>query len=458
MAIRAGSGGLKYRLPNRSQTQARQNAAAASAGGSASATAFSANRRYAGVKKRLRHEASQSAINRRFDAQQKYYDREHYAAKEISRQKAATALEKQRAASAKDRQQDALIVQESQAEIDREVTRRRNKVLDARAEEQIKAKEELRKAKEEQEQLKTDRDYQDQIATGERILSEEDKETLEDELDEFITEGLDNKTLVLTPEAKAKLEKLGREAYLESLMPEQLADFKRQQKTQKRRILRGAKKRPALTGAQNYTQNRIYLDRETGEPVGPGKGGIAGTVDPRTKAFTPTFPEVDQSKLDKSRAQEANEIMDSQVVGVGKGPRDRVQNYDVAVREQRRREKIRQQGGVGDTPEEAYQKKAIEYQKKAMGWGGGQAADTPEEAYQKKAMGTESDQTPAWQGPPSPLKFWASPTGSDQTPAWQGPPSPLGMPQGMPQGSKFVDDNTIEFPDGSQIRPVKDPR
>ena len=62
MAIRAGSGGLKYALPN--QRQAAQNAAAASAGGSASASAYGANRRYAGLKQQLRYNAVNAELDR----------------------------------------------------------------------------------------------------------------------------------------------------------------------------------------------------------------------------------------------------------------------------------------------------------------------------------------------------------------------------------------------------------
>ena len=75
MAIRAGSGGLKYAPPNQAEITARQSAAAASAGGSASASAYGANRRYAGLKKSLQHDAQQSYLDRGFKAQQSGLDR-----------------------------------------------------------------------------------------------------------------------------------------------------------------------------------------------------------------------------------------------------------------------------------------------------------------------------------------------------------------------------------------------
>lgn len=70
MAIRVGSEGLKYPLPSYAEIGARQSAAAASAGATTTAAAYTANRRHAGLKLQLRHEAEQAAINRQFQAEQ----------------------------------------------------------------------------------------------------------------------------------------------------------------------------------------------------------------------------------------------------------------------------------------------------------------------------------------------------------------------------------------------------
>ena len=93
MAIRAGSGGLKYRLPSQADNNARQSAASASAGGSASASAFGANRRYALGKRQLAHDTLQSGLDtlqsgldRRFRAQQAYIDRENQMGSQLAAQ------------------------------------------------------------------------------------------------------------------------------------------------------------------------------------------------------------------------------------------------------------------------------------------------------------------------------------------------------------------------------------
>ena len=96
MPLRLGSAGLKYPLPNKAETQARQNAAAASAGGSASASAYSANRRYAGLKKELRYKSLEAGLDRGFKAQQSFFDREHQKGSQLSRQEAQDALQEKR--------------------------------------------------------------------------------------------------------------------------------------------------------------------------------------------------------------------------------------------------------------------------------------------------------------------------------------------------------------------------
>lgn len=75
MAIRAGSGGLRFPLPNQSEIQARQNAAAASAGGSAAASTYSANRQFAGQQRALRYTAVNNELNRQFQGFQAEQDR-----------------------------------------------------------------------------------------------------------------------------------------------------------------------------------------------------------------------------------------------------------------------------------------------------------------------------------------------------------------------------------------------
>ena len=68
MAIRSGSGSLKYPLLNQAQIVAQQSAAAASAGGSASASAYGANRAFAANKMRVQADLANSAAERQFRA------------------------------------------------------------------------------------------------------------------------------------------------------------------------------------------------------------------------------------------------------------------------------------------------------------------------------------------------------------------------------------------------------
>jgi len=77
MAIRAGSGGLKYPVASRAQLQARQNAASAGAGGSASSAAFGANRRFAGLKRQIASREQQNEIDRGFTAGQNALQRQN---------------------------------------------------------------------------------------------------------------------------------------------------------------------------------------------------------------------------------------------------------------------------------------------------------------------------------------------------------------------------------------------
>jgi hypothetical protein len=98
MAIRSGSGSLKYPLPNQAQLVAQQSAAAASAGGSAAASTFGANRAFAANKMRVQADLANSAADRQyramaqlegqnFEAQQNFYDRENRKGSQLEAQR-----------------------------------------------------------------------------------------------------------------------------------------------------------------------------------------------------------------------------------------------------------------------------------------------------------------------------------------------------------------------------------
>lgn len=75
MAIRSGTGSLKYPLLNQAQIVAQQSAAAASAGGSASASAYGANRAFAANKMRVQADLANSAAERQYNAYQQDQNR-----------------------------------------------------------------------------------------------------------------------------------------------------------------------------------------------------------------------------------------------------------------------------------------------------------------------------------------------------------------------------------------------
>lgn len=83
MAIRSGSGGLKYPLPNQ---QVQQAAASASAGGSASSAAYGANRRYAGQKMQIQASLANSAAERQFRAMSQLEGQQFQAQSQLAAQ------------------------------------------------------------------------------------------------------------------------------------------------------------------------------------------------------------------------------------------------------------------------------------------------------------------------------------------------------------------------------------
>lgn len=76
MAIKGGTSGIKYQLPSNAEITARQGAASASAGGSASAAAYGAERRMAGLKNQLSHDAQQSELDRIQQSEQNALNRD----------------------------------------------------------------------------------------------------------------------------------------------------------------------------------------------------------------------------------------------------------------------------------------------------------------------------------------------------------------------------------------------
>ena len=227
MPLRLGSAGLKYPLPNKAETQARQNAAAASAGGSASASAYSANRRYAGLKKELRYKSLEAGLDRGFKAQQSFFDREHQKGSQLSRQEAQDALQEKRITS-----------QEGIAKAGREATKARQT---------------------QRHKYGTDTD---------KLKRDQDREDIERRIDADIEDRLRRGDLVLTPSQSAKLAELEQEKedgeFLHS-NPEMQAEGTRKYKARRRAILRGHQQSMEPTAVDLARKRTLYRNPQTGE-------------------------------------------------------------------------------------------------------------------------------------------------------------------------------------------------
>jgi hypothetical protein len=135
MAIRSGTGGLKYPLPANTDIQA--SIAAASSGGSAAASSYGANRQFAANKMRVQADLANSAAERQFRAmsqlegqqfraQQEFYDREHQKGAQLQSQEfRAGEAELDRNFAAYQRMQGQAY-QSNQAQLDRDFTTQRD--------------------------------------------------------------------------------------------------------------------------------------------------------------------------------------------------------------------------------------------------------------------------------------------------------------------------------------------
>lgn len=243
MAIRSGSPGLKYPLP--ANTIAQQSAAAASAGGSASASAYGANRSYAANKMRVQADLANSAAERDFRARsqmeeqgfrarENFYDREHQAGAQIQGQE----------------------FRANQEELDRNF----------RAYQQQSGQ-----------NFQLNRDKAEMDFTRERDQAQFDrgKEGFEREVDAGIEADIRTGKLELPPEAQNELNKIeaGR-VEAQKLDPAGQADYERQAQERTRKLIRTARppKGPTATDAAN--QGTTFYDPATGKfesQMGPGR-------------------------------------------------------------------------------------------------------------------------------------------------------------------------------------------
>jgi hypothetical protein len=274
MAIRSGSGGLKYPLPNQAQLVAQQSAAAASAGGSAAASTFGANRAFAANKMRVQADLANSAADRQyramaqlegqnFEAQQNYYDREN---------RKGSQLEAQRFDAER---QDKLFQQQTEAQW-------QNRYFTA-------------------EENRKDRDF---TISRDKARADQEAEKIAEQ-DAQIEEDINSGVLELSPAAQRRLQELeaaDAEAVIDQTMSdEQYKEFQKQQQEQIRRIRRTAGKPKGPDATQRANQQQTFFDPQTKtfhpDPGEEGSGRVPGTVN-QNGQFQPTVEQPGTSKQD----------------------------------------------------------------------------------------------------------------------------------------------------------------
>jgi hypothetical protein len=257
MAIRSGTGGLKYPLPSQYQIGAQMSAAAASSGGSAAASTFGANRSFAANKMRVQADLANSAAERQFRAmsqmeeqgfraQQEFYDREHSKGSQLEAQ--------------------GFRAQESQ--LDRDFTTQRDTANFERETAEY--------------ERRIDAQAEADIRSGKRVLS---------------------------PKAQEQLRQLeDAESDAKGMDAQQQADWAAQKAAKRRQIIRGATEPVGPTADEEFNKGTIYLDNDPQSPTygkafpdpgPPGSNRVAGRGS--DKGFVPS---VDTSAQDKQQQEQ----------------------------------------------------------------------------------------------------------------------------------------------------------
>lgn len=402
MAIRSGTGGLKYPLPSQLQIGAQQSAAAASSGGSAAASAYGANRQFAANKMRVQADLANSAADRQFRAmsqmeeqgfraQQQFYDREHDKGSQLEAQRFGAE------------QQDARFQQQ-------------------------------RESQWQDQYFQAERDRQQQGFTTERDQAnfERDQQAFEQQIDSGIEGDMRSGKLELPPEAQKEMQALdsGR-IEAQKLDPQQRADFEEQYQKRKRDLLRTAKPPQGPTATEAYNQGVVYRGEDGRAYDQPGPGRKPGRLDDKG-VFQQDNAEADQQQVVQDREmkeglqEEAEKIM-KEDVAVGKD----AYTFDTAYEEAlSRRRKIGR-----PTPEQAPDVPA------PVAPPGKDATAIPARAPEPLPRGM-ADSVYLRSGSDLPEQAPAAPQ-SGQAPA---------LPPGMPPGSKMVSPDMIELPDGRVLR------
>lgn len=435
MAIRSGTGGLKYPLP--ANTDAAASIAAASAGGSASASAYGANRQFAANKMRVQADLANAAADRDFRArsqmqeqgyraQQAFYDREHQAGAQLQAQDfRAQQSELDRNFDAYQRMQGQQF-QAGEAQKDRDFTTERDKAR-----------------------------------------YEQDQAAFEREVDAGIEGDIRSGKLQLSPKAQAELDALegGKiDVTRPDYDPQQRAEFEKNYEARKREILRtaGPPKGPTATDAAN--QGTTYYDPKTGRfeiEMGPGRTPGRVGKDGQFNPIVEDTSKADEAEMNKGLYEDAQKIM-KEDVAEGKKPHDFNSAYEEAIRRR----------GHAGLPTPVQGSKDVE--PPPAGWHPPMVVPPADPGLPaKEGLRQPTAPAPGQQAPPAPLPGKSvgpkpTPQPLPETPGSGSgvAPRPLGMgssvqsrsgsygapPADLPSATKVIDFGTYLLPDGRIIR------
>lgn len=285
MAIRSGSGALKYPLPANTDNQA--SIASASAGGSASSSAYGTNRRYAASKMQTQAQLANSAAERQFRAMSQLEGQNFQAQSQLEGQRF-------RASQQADEQQ----FRSSESQLYRDFQAEQSQIgRDFQSAESQKG-----------------RDFSaEQGRIGREFQIEQD----EREYDRQIQQGIQSGQLQLSPEAQKEMDKLesGR-AFVRGrgdMSDEQKAEFYKRADAKEREILRGATRPQGPTATGQFNQGTIYYDPQTGQAYPDMQEGRIPGYRNKDGGFQPHVQAPDTSKEDAARKGDLEKRADAYV-------------------------------------------------------------------------------------------------------------------------------------------------
>lgn len=295
MAIRAGSGGLKYPIPNQAQIQASQNAAAASSGGSAAASVYGANRRYAGLKQQLRYDALQQGLNRGFRAQQAFFQREHEKGAQLSAQEARAEIEAERRKNQRVLQRRQQRFQSGENQLGRDFDAQQSQLDrqfrsdEAQRGRDFQSDEAQRRRQFEADQATLDTlDRQDELQFRRRNELEDQERIIDADIEARLRTG----EFGLPDGAQERLRKLESDYARAIENPENdeadIASIQRQYQDRRRKILRTASASNAQPSSVGFNRGTVYVDAEGNSYDEYAPGTVPFNAESRTPLFGET--------------------------------------------------------------------------------------------------------------------------------------------------------------------------